>query len=50
MAKGVSETALTAVNIAMPYTMALFSVSILFAVGTSTVTAILLGEKMKKAR
>ena len=45
VARGVSETALTAVNIAMPYTMALFSISILFAVGTSTVTAILLGEK-----
>ncbi len=45
VARGVSETALTAVNIAMPYTMALFSVSILFAVGTSTVTAIFLGEK-----
>lgn len=48
VAKGVSETALTAVNIAMPYTMALFSISILFAVGTSTVTAILLGEKNEK--
>lgn len=48
VARGVSETALTAVNIAMPYTMALFSVSILFAVGTSTVTAILLGEKNGK--
>lgn len=44
VARGVSETALTAVNIAMPYTMALFSFSILFAVGTSTVAAILLGE------
>lgn len=48
VARGVSETALTAVNIAMPYTMALFSISILFAVGTSTVTAILLGEKNGK--
>lgn len=45
VARGVSEIALTAVNIAMPYTMALFSFSILFAVGTSTVVAILLGEK-----
>ena len=45
VARGVSETALTAVNISMPYTMALFSISILFAVGTSTVTAILLGER-----
>lgn len=48
VARGVSETALTAVNIAMPYTMALFSISILFAVGTSTVTAILLGENKGK--
>ncbi|MCI8560374.1 MAG: MATE family efflux transporter [Dorea sp.] len=48
VARGVSETALTAVNIAMPYTMMLFSISILFAVGTSTVTAILLGEKNEK--
>ncbi|MGN1166963.1 MAG: MATE family efflux transporter [Lachnospiraceae bacterium] len=45
VARGVSETALTAVNIAMPYTMALFSFSILFAVGTSTVVAIKIGEK-----
>ena len=30
VARGVSETALTAVNIAMPYTMMLFSISILF--------------------
>lgn len=45
VARGVSETALTAVNISMPYTMALFSISILFAVGASTVVAILLGEK-----
>lgn len=48
VARGVSETALTAVNIAMPYTMALFSFSILFAVGTSTVVAIMLGEKNEK--
>ena len=45
VAKGVSEVALTAVNIAMPYVMTLFSISILFAVGTSTVVAIMLGEK-----
>lgn len=44
VAKGVSEVALTAVNIAMPYVMTLFSISILFAVGTSTVVAIMLGE------
>lgn len=43
VAQGVSETALTAVNISMPFTTALFSVSILFAVGNSTVVAIQLG-------
>ena len=45
VARGVSEVALTAVNIVMPYIMALYAVSILFAVGTSTVVAIKLGEK-----
>nr|WP_317282670.1 MATE family efflux transporter [uncultured Sellimonas sp.] len=48
VARGVSETALTAVNISMPFTMALFSISILFAIGTSTVVAILLGQGEKK--
>lgn len=43
VARGVSEVALTAVNIATPFIMALYAVSILFAVGTSTVVAILLG-------
>lgn len=40
VARGVSEIALTAVNISMPYIMALYAISILFAVGTSTVVAI----------
>lgn len=48
VARGVSEIALTAVNISMPYIMALYAVSILFAVGTSTVVAIMLGEKKGK--
>lgn len=48
VAKGVSEVALTAVNISMPYIMGLYSISILFAVGTSTVVAISLGEKNEK--
>lgn len=48
VAKGVSEAALTAVNISFPFVAGLFSVSILFAVGTSTVVAILLGEKNVK--
>lgn len=45
VARGVGETALAAVNIAMPFLNVLFSVSILFAVGTSTVVAIFLGQK-----
>lgn len=45
VARGVSEVALTAVNISMPYVMGLFAISILFAIGTSTVVAILHGEK-----
>lgn len=45
VARGVSEVALTAVNISMPYVMGLYAISILFAVGTSTVVAITLGEK-----
>lgn len=48
VARGVSEVALTAVNISMPFTMALFSISILFAVGTSTIIAILLGQGKKQ--
>lgn len=48
VARGVSEVALTAVNISMPFVMGLFSISILFAVGTSTVVAIMLGEKSIK--
>lgn len=48
VAKGVSAAALTAVNISMPFVMGLYSISILFAVGTSTVVAILLGEKKPK--
>ena len=43
-ARGVSEVALSAVNIASPFVNFLFSVSILFAVGTSTVVAIFLGQ------
>lgn len=48
VARGVSELALTAVNISMPFTMGLFSISILFAVGTSTIVAILLGKGERK--
>lgn len=48
VARGVSEIALTAVNISMPYIMTMYAISILFAVGTSTVVAIMLGENRGK--
>lgn len=50
VARGVNEVALSAVNIASPFINALFSISLLFAAGTSTVAAIYLGQgKQKKA-
>lgn len=48
VARGVLEVALTAVNISMPFTTGLFSVSILFAVGNSTIVAIFLGQGEKQ--
>ena len=45
VARGVSELALSGVNIAMPFVTLLFSVALMFAVGSSTVIAILLGQK-----
>ena len=44
VARGVSETALAAVNIAMPFPAGMFSISLLFAVGNSTIVAIKLGQ------
>lgn len=44
VARGVSEVALTAVNISMPFSVGLFSISLLFAVGNSTIVAILIGQ------
>ena len=50
VARGVSETALAAVNISSPFISALFALSLTFAVGTSTIVAILFGtKKVKKA-
>ena len=50
VARGVSEIALSAVNIASPFINFLFSTSLLFAAGTSTVAAIYMGQNnMKKA-
>lgn len=48
VAKGVGELALAAVNISMPYINATFAVAILFAVGTSTIASINLGNKEVK--
>ena len=50
VARGVSEVALTAVNISMPFTPGLFSVSILFAVGNSTIVAIFLDRGKNRRR
>lgn len=51
VAQGVGEYALAAVNLSMPMINAIFAVSILFAVGTSTVTSIFLGQgDLKKAK
>lgn len=48
VARGVSETALAAVNIASPFVTGMFALSLMFAVGTSTVVALLFGEKKVK--
>jgi len=48
VARGVSEVALSAVNIASPFVHFLFSVSLLFAVGTSTIVAMFLGQDKRK--
>ena len=50
VARGVSEVALTAVIISMPFTTGLFSISILCAVGNSTIVAILLGQGEKEQK
>ena len=44
VARGVSEIALAAVNLSSPFVMGLFAVSLMFAVGTSTIVAMLFGE------
>ena len=50
VARGVSEMALTAVNISMPFSVGLFSIALLFAVGNSTIVAIYMGKgESKKA-
>lgn len=48
VARGVSEMALSAVNIAVPFVTFIFSVALTFSVGSSTIIAIHLGEGNKK--
>ena len=48
VARGVSETALTAVNISLPFVNVMFSISILLATGNSTMVAIKLGQGKQK--
>ncbi|MDD4688350.1 MAG: MATE family efflux transporter [Eubacteriales bacterium] len=48
VSRGVSQIGLGAVNIAHPYTNVLFSIGVLIAVGTSTITAIYMGRKETK--
>ena len=48
VARGVSDTALTAVNLAFPLMQVLFSISLLFAAGCSALTAVNLGAGNRK--
>lgn len=48
VAKGVGENALASVNISMPFANATFAVAILFAVGSSTIASIHLGNRETK--
>ena len=48
VARGVGEYAMSAVNLAIPFTNALFSLAILFAVGTSTIIAICLAQEKRE--
>ena len=47
VARGIDEYAMAAVNLAVPFINLLFSVAVLFAVGTSTIIAIFLGQSKK---
>ena len=44
---GVNEYAMSAVNLAIPFTNALFSIAVLFAVGSSTLVAIYLAQERR---
>ena len=45
VASGVGEYAMSAVNLSVPFINLLFSIAVIFAVGTSTIIAYLLGQK-----
>lgn len=45
VARGVGEYAMSAVNLSVPFVNLLFSIAVIFAVGTSTIIAFLLGQK-----
>lgn len=45
---GVNEYAMSAVNLSLPFTNALFSIAILFAVGTSTLIAIFSAQEKRR--
>ena len=44
---GVNEYAMSAVNLALPFTNALFSIAVLFAVGSSTLIAIFIAQEKR---
>lgn len=48
VANFVGETALSAVNLSMPFVNTLFALAIIFAVGTQTIIGVLLGQKHKE--
>lgn len=48
VARGVGKYGMSAVNLAIPFTNALFSIGVTFAVGTSTVIAICLAQGKKR--
>lgn len=45
VARGVGKYAMSAVNLSVPFINLLFSIAVIFAVGTSTIIAYLLGQK-----
>lgn len=45
VARGVGEYAMSAVNLSVPFVNLLFSIAVIFAVGTSTIIAYLLGQE-----